>query len=89
MMSYRSEIPRIDVQLYRERLAIHCVKLASSYIDASYSAYCRREQGKVGLRYEAFWSALAGRACRVLIPLAIKLDKESATTEMIEQSWWG
>ena len=71
------------------RVAQQWVRWASWWWDASYSAYMRRDSGKAPWWWDKPWAWMARKVNRVAIPLALKLDKEAAVTEMVNQGWWG
>ena len=56
----------------------------SRWIRAAYRANC------AGMpRLEAMLAWGARRVMRVAYPLALRLDRNAATTQMIEEGWWG
>lgn len=73
----------------RAWIAITLVRYAASTIDKSYSMYVRIETfGSSAWSYKS-WNHYMRIVNRIVIPLAQKIDKENAVTQMIEESWWG
>jgi hypothetical protein len=59
-------------------------------MQSAYSEWCRVDGGAKPRRV-AEWlrNRIVGRVARKLIPLALRIDADAATTQMIEGAWWG
>lgn len=89
---YGLRIGRLYITWYdrwAERSARWLVRWASRSINASYSAYARRDSGEVPKWWPTPWHFYARRVCRIALPLARRFDTELTVTQMIEESWWG
>ena len=73
----------------RARNARWLFRWASRWIDASYSAYVRRDSGEVPKWWPNPWHHAAHFVCWWAIPLAIEIDVDAAGAQMAEESWWG
>lgn len=76
-------------QRIRAKLARELVKWASRWIQASYDAYVRVERDGFPEWYAKPWHSGSRLVNRYAIPLAIRLDRITASIQMIEESWWG
>jgi hypothetical protein len=73
----------------RASLARGLVRWASRWWDASYAAYCRRDQGEVPSWWDKPWTYGAKHVSRLAIPLAVRLDRDAAVDTMANSGWWG
>lgn len=75
----------------RRRLAEALVIHVSDALSHAYLAWCAWDSSHrpIYKRIEGFWAWRFRRRSKLLLPLANRLDSDAATTQMIEECWWG